>query len=152
MMLTGRARAIGVLARGWWAPRATVSRLQFRVLPTDVDLNVHLTNSRYPQLMDMGRLDLLLRAGWHRLPRSERPWPVAVEITQRFRLELRLGQRFTLETRATGRVRRALVFEQRFLVGDVVHAEAEVRVVVLRGGRVVDPGALVALLGVGETG
>ncbi|WP_080375644.1 thioesterase family protein [Stenotrophomonas maltophilia] len=44
-----------------------VSRLQFRVLPNDLDSNLHMTNGRYWNIFDLGRLDLILRmglAGW----------------------------------------------------------------------------------------
>ena len=44
-----------------------VSRLQFRVLPNDLDSNLHMTNYRYWNIFDLGRLDLILRmglAGW----------------------------------------------------------------------------------------
>lgn len=39
------------------------SVLEFRVLPTDLDVNLHMNNARYLSVMDLGRLDLLVRAG-----------------------------------------------------------------------------------------
>lgn len=36
-----------------------VSRLQFRVLPNDLDSNLHMTNGRYWNIFDLGRLDLM---------------------------------------------------------------------------------------------
>ena len=35
------------------------SQLRFTVFPTDCDLNLHLTNSRYLSFMDLGRTHLL---------------------------------------------------------------------------------------------
>ena len=45
------------------------SAVGFRVLPGDLDVNVHLNNGRYLALMDLGRFDLLIRGGLLR-PRS----------------------------------------------------------------------------------
>ncbi|MCF5092020.1 hypothetical protein B9Y66_19200 [Stenotrophomonas maltophilia] len=39
------------------------SRLTFRVLSTDIDVNRHLTNSRYWSFFDLGRIEFLTRAG-----------------------------------------------------------------------------------------
>lgn len=137
-MLTGRLRALGVAGRALLAPRSTVSTLSFRVLPTDVDLNVHLTNSRYPQLMDMGRLDLLTRGRVLGRMMREGARPMAVEVHLRFLRELPLGARFRLHTRLTGTDRKAVVFEQRFLSGPsadpVEHAVGTVKVLVVQDG------------------
>lgn len=146
MMLTGRLRAVGVLVRGLMAPKATVSRLPLVVRLTDVDLNVHLTNSRYPQLMDLGRLDLLVRSGVAGALAKQRQRPILVETHLRFLRDLPLGTSFVLETTLVGVERRAAVFRQRFLVREREHAVATAKVVVLAGGRVVQPDLLKVLL------
>ncbi len=43
-------------------PLAT-SVLQLRVWPNDLDVNLHMNNGRYLTVMDLGRMDLLVRAG-----------------------------------------------------------------------------------------
>ena len=50
-----RARAIG--------DGALVSRLSRRVWPTQIDLNLHMNQSVYPQVMESGRIDLVVRSG-----------------------------------------------------------------------------------------
>ncbi|HEX8430337.1 MAG TPA: thioesterase family protein, partial [Longimicrobium sp.] len=40
-----------------------LSVVTFRVFPNDLDVNFHMNNGRYLTLMDLGRLDLLLRLG-----------------------------------------------------------------------------------------
>lgn len=139
MMLSGRLRAVAVVARAWTQPPSTVSRIPLVVRFTDIDANVHLTNSRYPQMMDLGRADWIVRSGAGRRMWQTSTWPVAVEVRTRFLRELRWGTAYVLETTVTGRERRAVVFRQRFLVGDAVHAAGEVRVVCLKDGRVVAP-------------
>ncbi|MCA9572272.1 MAG: acyl-CoA thioesterase, partial [Myxococcales bacterium] len=147
-MITGRLRALRVLAAGALRPSATVSELAFRVLPTDVDLNVHLTNSRYPQMMDLGRMDLLVRSGVGRAMSKASTWPVMVDLDLKFRRELRLGTAYTLQTRVTGQRRKAVIFEQRFLVGERLHAVGHATVVCLHGGKVVAPDVFAGLLDV----
>lgn len=146
MMITGRLRGLWVLVRCWRAPQTNVSRLVFRVLPTDLDLNVHLTNSRYPQLMDIGRMDLLVRSGTGAIMHKAGLSPALVESNLQFKRDLPLGVRFSLETRVVGRDRKALVFEQRFLVGERVHAIGRVKMVLLAAGKVVEPTALEPLI------
>ena len=139
MLLSPRLRALSVLPGALLARPTDVSRLTFTVRLWDVDLNVHLTNSRYPQFMDIGRLDLLLRAGTLQKMLSEGARPMVVESTIQFKKELRLGTTFTLESRVVGRQRRVVVVEQRFLVGDVEHAKGTIKALLARRGRIVDP-------------
>lgn len=146
MMITGRLRALAVLMAALRAPSSKVSRLPMRVRLTDVDLNVHLTNSRYPQLMDLGRLDWLVRAGLGRAMVAERFRAIAVEVRTEFRRELKLGQAFVLDTRVVGFDRKAAIFEQRFLVDGVVFALGTVKVLCVADGTVVAPTAFEASL------
>jgi hypothetical protein len=46
--------ALALLWRRKLDPRHDVSRLTFRVLPTDLDLNGHMNNGRYLTIMDLG--------------------------------------------------------------------------------------------------
>ena len=39
------------------------SRLSFRVLPNDLDLNLHMNNGRYLTFMDLGRVHLMVQGG-----------------------------------------------------------------------------------------
>jgi acyl-CoA thioesterase FadM len=147
MLITARVRGIAAAAaaladRARGAPDRLQSRLFFRVLPTDLDLNLHLTNSRYAQWMDVGRLDLLLRAGLVGELWRTGTSPVVVEFTTQFRRELRLGQRVEVVTEAVRREGRALWLEQTFRVGPTVHAVARVKLLAVRGGRAVDLGPL----------
>lgn len=76
-----------------------VSKLAYRALPGDVDYSFHVNNGRYATIMDMGRTDLLMRVGlWDRV-RDNKWVPIVSAIALRFRREVKLWQRFTLETR-----------------------------------------------------
>lgn len=95
-----------------------VSRLQFRVLPNDLDSNLHMTNGRYWNIFDLGRLDLILRMGLGRVALREKWAPIVGAGTIQFRRELKPFQRFTLETRLAGWVGTRVIMEQRVLLGE----------------------------------
>ena len=72
------------------------SRLRFRVLPTDVDINIHLTNGRYQAIADLGRMDLAIRSGLFRRVLREGWAPIVSFASVLFRRELRIWQRYEL--------------------------------------------------------
>lgn len=92
-----------------------ISVLALRVLPNDLDLSMHMNNGRYLTVMDLGRLDLILRSGlagavWHN------GWtPVANAALVRFRRELRVFDRYRLETRVVGWQEQTVFIEQTFV-------------------------------------
>src|SRR5688500_20400617 len=94
-------RLILVILRARRAPRLgplDESVIHARVLPTDLDLNLHLNNGRALTLMDLGRVDLMFRMGVVGELRR-RGWnPVIASLTVQFRRSLRLGQRFSIHT------------------------------------------------------
>lgn len=94
-----------VLAALWFRKRLhplAVSELVLRVWPTDCDPNLHMTNARYPSMMDLGRLDLLIRTGMGRLMWKRRWSPVLGSMMIRYRRELRPFQLFRLKSRVMG--------------------------------------------------
>lgn len=108
-------------------PRGGVSRLVFRVLPHDLDLNLHMTNGRYLTIMDLGRIDLVLRTGlWRPLWRNG--WsPILSGAAIRFRRELRPFERYYLETRLIAWSDTTAVMEQTFISTNRVAARALVK-------------------------
>jgi len=88
--------------------------LRMRVWPTDLDINLHLTNSRYLALMDLGRIELLLRLGVMGKVLKRRWLPVVSIATLRFRREINPFERFTLHTRLIGWDEKWFYMEQRF--------------------------------------
>jgi len=125
-----------------------VASTPFRVLPTDLDVLRHMNNGVYLSLLDIGRLDLMLRSGmWPLL--SARGWyPVVVSETISFRRSLQLWQRFEIETRVLGFDEKAIYVEQRFVVAGEIYAQAFIRARFLKkaGGTVTVP-ELTALAG-----
>ena len=100
------------------------SSLPLRVLPTDIDIALHVNNGMYLSLMDLGRFDLMVRSGvWKRMRR--RGWgPVVSAETIAFRKSLQLWQHYTIETRIIGLDAKAIYFEQRMVADGEMYARA----------------------------
>ncbi|MDM4763335.1 acyl-CoA thioesterase [Galbitalea sp. SE-J8] len=126
-----------------------VGRIRMRARLTDIDTLGHINNGNYLGLMDLGRVDLLIRAGlWRRMMRL-RVYPVVASSTMTYRRSIDRGQAFTLETRIAGYDERAVYLEQQFVVDGEVWARGVVRGRFLRrGGGTVSTAELAELLGV----
>ncbi len=111
-----------------------VSRLNFRVLPTDLDTSAHLNNGRYLTLMDLGRLDIVVRSGLWRAVLRHKWTPVASAIKIRFRRELRLFQRFEIATRIVAWDATSVVMEQQFIFKDGPRSEQIAAHALFKGG------------------
>jgi acyl-CoA thioesterase FadM len=133
------------------------SVIDFRVWPHDLDIALHMNNGRYLTLMDLGRLDVMVRSGlWREVLRHK--WtPIASAITVRFQRELRLFQKFRLETRLLCWDATLVVMEQLFIIeGGVRDGQAAARAL-FKGGlydrqerRFVEITRLMTLLGLSE--
>lgn len=123
------------------------SSLPMRVLPTDVDIAVHVNNGMYFSLMDLGRFDLLVRSGiWQKMRR--RGWnPVASGETISFRKSLQLWQHYTIETRIIGLDTKAIYFEQRMVAGGEIYARAHIATRLVCKGRPVSQDEILAEFG-----
>jgi len=113
------------------------SRVRFTVLPGDLDLNGHMNNGRYLTVMDLGRVDLLLRTGVVGAMRRNRWSGVVASVAIRYRRALNPFQRYELGTRLIGWDDRWFFMEQRFTRGGELCAYGIVKVQFAgRAGRV----------------
>jgi len=89
-------------------------RLRLRVLPNDIDINLHMNNARYLSIMDYGRTHMLARTGLleHMLRSRWQPLVGAVVIT--YRRSLALFSVFELKTRMVCWDDRWFYMEQTF--------------------------------------
>lgn len=90
------------------------SVVAFRVWPNDLDVNLHMNNGRYLTLMDLGRLDLIVRIGVLGTLRRRRWSPVIGSLKIRYRRSLLPFQRYTIRTRLLCWDDRWFFLEQRF--------------------------------------
>ncbi len=113
-------------------------RTPFRVVPTDLDPLRHVNNGKYLSMLDLGRLDLMLRSGFWGELAGHGWYPVVSAQTITYKRSLTLGQRFELVTRVLGVDERAVYLDQTFERGGAVIARAVVQARFLRraGGTV----------------
>jgi len=105
----------------------------FRVLPNDLDLNMHMNNGRYLSIMDLGRLELLVRTGIMRQMMRSKAIPVLSGVQMRYRLELRPWQKYILETKITGWDEKWVFIEQRFIIKEGKKAGETAAIGILKG-------------------
>lgn len=92
------------------------SSLRMHVWPFDLDVNGHMNNGRYPTLMDLGRLDMIIRAGFLRVAMRQKSVPVLAAIKIRFRISISPFQAFDLQTRVVCWDDKWVYMEQRFVL------------------------------------
>lgn len=102
------------------------SSVPMRALLTDIDVAGHLNNGMYFSLFDLGRFDLMVRAGvWAEMKKNK--WtPVVQSETITFRKSVVLNQKFTQETRILGMDEKCIYFEQRMVAGGEIYAQATI--------------------------
>ena len=120
------------------------TRVNLRVWPNDLDLNVHVNNGRYLALADIGRIHWFVRTGVLGVARQHKAFPMISDAIAKFRRDLKLFQSFEIHTRLIGWDRKWGFIEHRF-----VRASRVIGVVAIRGvfkgpGGPVDPGAFLA--------
>ena len=133
-----RARAVGPLDE---------CVLTFRVMPGDLDINLHMNNGRYLQVMDLGRFDYIIRAGVYAPMRRQRWMPLVGSETIRFRRSLAPFQTYQLRTRLVCWDDKWFFFEQRFTARGQLHATAIVKGLLRGREGNVSPGEVLAASG-----
>jgi acyl-CoA thioesterase FadM len=124
------------------------SVLRFRVLPHDLDLNIHMNNARYLALMDLGRVDLMIRCGLWRAVTTKRRHPIIAGALVRFRRALRPFQSFTLSSRALCWDERWIYIEHRIETKDAPACLTVVRGAFLEDGAIMPISRLMSELGI----
>jgi acyl-CoA thioesterase FadM len=123
------------------------SRVAFRVLPNDCDVNFHMNNGRYLSFMDLGRMHFVAQIGLLRVILRRR-WGAALGAAEiNFIRPLAPFQKFDLVTRLVTWDEKYGYVEQRFESGGVLCAHAYVKGLFLERGRRVSGPAVAAELG-----
>ncbi len=113
-------RLIWMWIAAHFGPRRAIdgeNHLFFRCMPWDLDLNMHMTNSRYHSFMDLSRVDFMMRTGAWKSLRKEGLGPVLGSSTIRFRRPIRPFQKFDVTVRMLTWDERWIYLEQRILAG-----------------------------------
>lgn len=119
--------------------------------PTDLDVLRHMNNGRYFSILDLARVDLMVRAGIADQIASQGWYPIVVAETIRFRKSIHVFEKFFVETTVLGWDEKAFLLQQRFLKKDVCIAEAVIRARFLKkSGGTVNPADILVLAGINE--
>jgi acyl-CoA thioesterase FadM len=86
-----------------------------------------MNNGVYFSIMDLGRMDLMVRSGAWAPLRAKGYYPVMANETISFRKSLQPWQRYELESRIVGVDAKAVYVEQRFVVDGEIYAQAMTR-------------------------
>jgi acyl-CoA thioesterase FadM len=133
-------RLLFTLIAGRFRPACSVNGpcvTPFRVWLTDLDLLGHMNNGVYFSILDVARVDLIIRSGLLGKLRAAGLYPVVAAETIRFRRSLRPFQRFDVVTRVIGRDDKAILIGQVFVAPGgqkEIMAEAVIRARFLRNG------------------
>lgn len=112
------------------------SHTRIKIWPTDCDFNLHVTNSRYPAILDLARIQYLIQinalskfvgGGWKSVLSSQ---------SISFIREIKPLATVDITTQVLSWDRKYCYIEHKFLVGDKLHAKALARVAFIKGRRV----------------
>ncbi|MDH5545028.1 MAG: acyl-CoA thioesterase [Gammaproteobacteria bacterium] len=99
------------------------NELTLRVLPNDLDINLHMNNGRYLTICDLSRVDMFIRSGLGKTMFKQHWIPIITEHTMVYKKALRPFQKYTVTMAVTGWDERSFDMTHTFLVGDRVMAE-----------------------------
>lgn len=117
------------------------------VLPNDLDALGHMNNGRFLSVMDLGRVDLLIRSGFYAVARKRGWFPLVGRVSIEYRKPLLPWQRYTIETTTIGWDDRWFYIQQVFLLQNEVAAVAGVKAMIRSPQGAISPAD--ALLAVG---
>lgn len=100
------------------------SRVTMRVLPNDLDVQMHMNNGRFLSIMDLGRIDLMVRSGFWDIARKNGWFPLVGSVKIDYRRMLTPFSKYDMTSRIIGWDDRWLFIEQQFILGDKIAAHA----------------------------
>ena len=136
-------RLLRIFFSSWFKPRLPAGRtschLDLRVLPNDLDINMHMNNGRYLTICDLTRVDLFLRTGLATTMRKHRWIPIIAEHTMIYRKSLKLFSPFRVSMELTHWDDKFFYMTHLFAQGDRLIAEGTSKGVVRARDGVIPP-------------
>jgi acyl-CoA thioesterase FadM len=144
-------RLIWIMIEGLFRKRLhplSESVLHLRCLPNDLDLNLHMNNGRFLSIMDLGRLDLLMRTDLAKTLFSHRWQPLVGGVNIRYKQSLAPFKKYRLHTKVIGWDEKWFYIEQRFEWRNRTIAVGLVKAIFRGERRNVPPDEVLKLIGV----
>jgi acyl-CoA thioesterase FadM len=104
------------------------STIQFRVLPTDIDILGHMNNGRYLSFLDLARVNYLIRAKLFFTLAQKKIYGVVAGEMIRFKKPINLFKQFQIVTRLIGWDKNFFYIWHTFKMGDELCAIAVVKI------------------------
>jgi acyl-CoA thioesterase FadM len=110
----------------------------YRVWPTDLDVLKHVNNGVYFSMMDLGRIDMMLRSGSYKTIDSKGWYPVVTAETLKFKKSLTVFQKFEIHTQIVGWDEKSFYIEQSFVADHKLYVSGVIKGQFLKrqGGKV----------------
>ena len=120
-------RMIVVLIATYFKPRLPIEKpinsLKLRVLPNDLDINMHMNNGRYLTICDLTRVDMFIRSGLAKTMFKEKWIPIIAEHTMVYKKPLSLFQQYEIKMEITDWDEKFIYMLHTFIVKGRVVAE-----------------------------
>lgn len=145
-------RMIWVLIASQFAPYAdpfAITEVSFTVLPTDVDILMHLNNGRYFTFMDGARLNAITRTKLLSTLNKNKLYGVVASEMIRFKQSIKLFERFTVSNQLVAWDDKYVYAVHKFKVKGKLCAFALVKIRFIHKQKgVVSPAYVFSLLGI----
>ena len=136
-------RMMSLLIASLFKPRLPVEKpknsITLRVLPNDIDINLHMNNGRYLTICDLTRVDMFIRTGFAKTMINKKWMPVIAEHTMKYKKGLKLFQKYEVLMEVIGWDEKAFHMRHTFVVADRVVAEGTSQGVIVSKNGVVPP-------------
>ncbi|WP_434927564.1 thioesterase family protein [Shewanella sp. HL-SH8] len=119
------------------------SKISYRALPFDCDVNLHLTNSRYPAFMDLARTYMIADMGLMKKFLKMKWMPIVNASEFTYIRDIKPFEKFEVETKVVGWDEKYFYIEQRFVTARGLHCIVHVRGVFICKGKQVPIDTLV---------
>jgi len=111
---------------------------KMRVWPTDLDPLMHMNNGVYLSLLDLGRIDFMIKTGGIKEVRKRGIYPVVASEGIKFQKSLKPFQNFEIRTKLSGWDNKFVYLEQSYWSKKELYASALIKGIFLKkkGGKV----------------
>ncbi len=122
------------------------NRLPLRVLPNDLDINLHMNNGRYLTICDLNRIDMFIRSGLVKTMRKRGWFPVIAEHTMSYKKSLHLFERYIAEMELTHHDEKYFYMTHTFRTKDRIAASGTSRGAIRSREGVIPPEQVLAAI------